>query len=127
MRVMLKSKIHRATVTRTDLDYEGSIGIAQDVLDAADLLPYEQVHVLDITSGARLETYVIPELRGSGTLAIYGAAARLVSVGDLIIILAYQLVDDADAALARPHLVYVDSKNRIRSDSPAPAQLNERA
>ncbi len=115
MRIMLKSKIHRATVTKSDADYEGSIGIAADLLEAANLLPYEQVHVLDITNGARLETYVIPERSGSGTVAIYGAAARLVAEGDLVIILAYQLLPESEAQRVTPAVVYVDEENRPRS------------
>ena len=111
MRMMLKSKIHRATVTKTDLDYEGSIGIAEDLLSAADILPYEQVHVLDISNGARLETYAISEACGSGTVALYGAAAYLVRPGDRVIILAYQPVTDAEAQAVQPRVVYLDENN----------------
>ena len=111
MRVMLKSKIHRATVTKVDADYEGSIGLATDLLEAADVLPYEQVHVLDITSGVRLETYAIAEPAGSGVVAIYGAAARLIAPGDLVIILAYETMPDAEARRVQPRVVYVDQRN----------------
>src|SRR5918997_5242604 len=92
MRVMMKSKIHRATVTQADLDYVGSVAIDIDLMDAADLLEGEQVTIADITNGARLETYVIPAPRGSGTISINGAAAHLVSPGDLVIIMGYCMV-----------------------------------
>jgi aspartate 1-decarboxylase len=115
MRTMLKSKIHRATVTEANLDYEGSITIDRDLMDAADILPYEQVHVLDINNGSRLETYVIEGERGSGVICINGAAARLVSEGDKVIIVSYQTVSEADAVNLVPKLVYVNSQNAIVS------------
>ncbi len=96
-RTMLTSKIHRATVTQADLHYVGSVTVDEDLLDAADLLPGEQVAIVDITNGARLETYVIPGPRGSGVIGINGAAARLVHPGDLVILLAYGLLDAAEA------------------------------
>lgn len=108
---MLKSKIHRATVTATDPDYEGSAGIDASLLSAADILPYEQVHVLDITNGQRFETYAIPERAGSGAINIYGAAARLVAPGDLVIILAYHLVPDDALCRSTPRIVFVDAAN----------------
>ena len=113
MRTMLKSKIHRATVTEANIQYEGSITIDKTLMEAADILPYEQVHVLDIDNGARLETYVIEGERGSGVICINGAAARLVSAGDKVIIISYQTVSEADAADLVPRLVYVDSRNAI--------------
>jgi len=113
MRTMLKSKIHRATVTEANIQYEGSITIDKDLMEAADFLPYEQVHVLDIDNGSRLETYVIEGERGSGAICINGAAARLVSAGDKVIIISYQAVSEADAANLVPKLVYVDSQNAI--------------
>ncbi len=113
MRTMLKSKIHRATVTEANIQYEGSITIDKDLMEAADMLPYEQVHVLDIDNGARLETYVIEGERGTGVICINGAAARLVSAGDKVIIISYQTVSEADAIDLVPRLVYVDSKNAI--------------
>ena len=113
MRVMLKSKIHRATVTQADLDYVGSVGIDRDLMDAADLLEGEQVTIADITNGARLETYVIPAPRGSGTITINGAAAHLAHQGDLVIIMSYSVLDDADARTVKPKVVHVDSANRI--------------
>ena len=112
MRIILKSKIHRATVTDVNLDYEGSIGIDSELLHAADLLPYEQVHVLDLNNGARFETYTMEEPAASGRIAIYGAAARLVAQGDSLIILSYQVLPDEEAQQARPRIVYVDEKNR---------------
>jgi len=113
MRTMLKSKIHRATVTEANIQYEGSITIDKDLMEAADFLSYEQVHVLDIDNGSRLETYVIEGERGSGEVCINGAAARLVSAGDKVIIISYQAVSEADAANLVPKLVYVNSHNAI--------------
>ncbi|MCJ7523397.1 MAG: aspartate 1-decarboxylase [Dehalococcoidia bacterium] len=113
MRTMLKSKIHRATVTEANINYEGSITIDKNLMEAADILPYEQVHVLDIDNGARLETYVIEGERGSGVICINGAAARLVAAGDKVIIISYQTVSEADALDLVPKLVYVDSNNAI--------------
>jgi len=113
LRTMLKSKIHRATVTRADLHYVGSITIDAELIDAADLLPGELVHVVDITNGARLETYVIEGERHSGEIGINGAAARLIQPGDLVIIIGYGLVPDAEAAGIKPKVVHVDAGNRI--------------
>jgi len=113
MRTMLKSKIHSATVTEANIQYEGSITIDKDLMEAADILPYEQVHVLDINNGSRLKTYVIEGERGSGAICINGAAARLVSAGDKVIILSYLTVSEADAANHVPKLVHVDSHNAI--------------
>jgi aspartate 1-decarboxylase len=113
MRFMMKSKIHRATVTQADLHYVGSIGIDQDLMEAADLLEGEKVAIVDITNGARLETYVIPAPRGSGTITINGAAARLVSAGDLVIIISYTMLEDAEARKLVPTVVHVDEQNRV--------------
>jgi aspartate 1-decarboxylase len=113
MRTVLKSKIHRATVTQADLTYEGSITIDRRLLEAADILPYEQVHVLDVNNGNRLTTYAIEGERDSGQICINGAAARLVSPGDVVIILTYNTVTDAEAREQQPSLVYVDGDNRI--------------
>lgn len=113
MRVMLKSKIHRATVTQADLHYVGSIAIDRALMEAADLLEGERVVIADITNGARLETYVIPAPAGSGTIGINGAAAHLVSEGDLVIIMSYAMVDDAEARRLKPRVVHVDDRNRI--------------
>ena len=113
MRIMMKSKIHRATVTEADLHYVGSIGIDRDLMDAADVLEGEKVTIADITNGARLETYVIPAPRGSGIITINGAAAHLVNAGDLVIIISYAMVDDAEARTLRPTVVHVDENNRV--------------
>ena len=113
MRTMLKGKIHRARVTRCNVDYEGSITIDRDLMEAADLLPYERVDVLNINNGARFNTYAIEGERGSGEICLNGAAARLVAKGDIVIILSYHVVTEDEAVTATPRLVYVDSENRI--------------
>jgi aspartate 1-decarboxylase len=113
MRVMMKSKIHRATVTQADLDYVGSVTIDADLLDAADLIDGEQVAVVDITNGARIETYVIPAQRGSRTIGINGAAAHLIHAGDLVIIMSYAVMDEAEARATKPRVVHVDGDNRV--------------
>jgi aspartate 1-decarboxylase len=122
LRTMLTSKIHRATVTQADLHYVGSVTVDQDLLDAADLLPGEKVAIVDVTNGARLETYVIPGPRGSGVLGINGAAARLVHVGDLVILIAYGAMDDAEARTRAPRVVFVDSENRVVGTGGDPAE-----
>ncbi|MCZ7416127.1 MULTISPECIES: aspartate 1-decarboxylase [unclassified Streptomyces] len=113
MRTMFKSKIHRATVTEADLHYVGSVTVDADLLDAADLLPGELVHIVDITNGARLETYIIEGQRGSGVIGINGAAAHLVHPGDLVILISYAQLDDAEARAYQPRVVHVDADNRI--------------
>ena len=113
MRIMMKSKIHRATVTQADLDYVGSVTLDAALMEAADLLEGEQVAIVDITNGARIETYVIPGERGSGVIGINGAAAHLVHPGDLVIIMSYALVTDAEARALEPKVVHVDEKNQI--------------
>lgn len=123
---MLKSKIHRATVTQADLHYVGSVTIDRDLMDAADLLVGEQVHIVDVTNGARLETYVIEGPRGSGIIGINGAAAHLVHPQDLVIIISYQSIPDAEARTFEPSVVFVDSDNRaieLHSDLAAPGVL----
>lgn len=112
-RTLMKSKLHRATVTMADLDYVGSITIDRDLMDAADLLPHERVQVLDVTNGARLETYVIEGERGSGTIGINGAAAHLVHPGDLVLIVSYADFEEAEARAWRPTVVLVDADNRV--------------
>jgi aspartate 1-decarboxylase len=113
-RVMLKSKIHRATVTDCDLHYVGSITIDPDLLEAADILEHEQVHVVDIDNGARFETYTIPGVRGSGEIKINGAAARLVHHGDTIIVISYGQYDKAELEDYEPRVVHVQAQtNRI--------------
>jgi len=110
-RTILKSKIHRATVTHADVDYIGSITLDTDLLKAADILPYEKVHVVDIDNGARLETYAIEGPAGSGAVEINGAAARLVHAGDRIIVMSYAQVSDEEARTMRPTVVLVDDRN----------------
>ncbi len=122
LRTMMTSTIHRATVTQADLHYVGSVTVDEDLLDAADLLPGELVHVVDITNGARLETYTIAGPRGSGVLGINGAAARLVHPGDLVILIAYAQLDDAEARTFRPHVVFVDAANAVTGTGDDPAE-----
>jgi aspartate 1-decarboxylase len=110
---MLRSKIHRATLTGTDLDYEGSIAIDRDLMDAADLLPGEQVHVLNLNNAARLVTYVIEAPAGSGTMLLNGPAARLGARGDIVVIIAYCAVEEEEARRLKPKVVHVDGQNRI--------------
>jgi aspartate 1-decarboxylase len=111
MRVMLKSKIHRATVTDCNVNYEGSVTIDRKLMQAADILPYEQVHVLDVNNGQRLITYAIEG--EAGEICLNGAAARLVQKGDIVIILTYTDVKEENARVHHPKLVYVDAKNHI--------------
>jgi aspartate 1-decarboxylase len=113
MRIMMRSKVHRATVTQADLDYVGSVTLDVALMEAADLLEGEQVAIVDITNGARIETYVIPGERGSGVIGINGAAAHLVHPGDLVIIMSYAVLDDAEARVIQPRVVHVDEQNRI--------------
>jgi aspartate 1-decarboxylase len=120
-RTMLKSKIHRATVTQADIHYVGSVSIDADLMDAADLLPGEQVVIADINNGARLETYVIAGPRGGGMIGINGAAARLVHEGDLVIIISYVVVADEQARTMRPRVVHVDEHNAITKVDSDPA------
>ena len=122
MRIMMKSKIHRATVTQADLDYVGSVTIDEDLLDAAELIEGEQVAIVDITNGARLETYVIPAARGSGAIGINGAAAHLVRPGDLIIIMSYAMLGEAEARALTPRVVHVDGANQVAKIGNDPAE-----
>ncbi len=115
MRTMLKSKIHRARITGLNIEYEGSITIDKRLMQEADILPYEQVQVLNINNGARFTTYAIEGRRESGDICLQGAAARLARKGDTIIILAYSQVADSEAEIFAPKLVYVDARNRITS------------
>ena len=112
-RTMLKSKIHRATVTQADLHYVGSVTIDADLMEAADLLEGEQVTIVDIDNGARFETYVIAGERGSGMICLNGAAARCVQVSDKIIIMAYCMMDEQEAKEHKPLVVFVDEQNAI--------------
>lgn len=113
-RIMLKSKIHRATVTDANIDYEGSITLDEDLMEAAALLPFEQVHIYNITNGERFRTYVIKGGRGKGDVCVNGAAAHLAKKGHIIIIASYAGMDEKEAAVHQPVLVYVDDENRIK-------------
>ncbi|MET7510919.1 aspartate 1-decarboxylase [Streptomyces albidoflavus] len=122
LRTMFKSKIHRATVTHADLHYVGSVTVDRDLMDAADLLPGELVHIVDITNGARLETYVIEGERGSGVIGVNGAAAHLVHPGDLVILISYAQVDDTEARSLIPSVVHVDARNHVVTLGTDPAE-----
>lgn len=114
LRIMCKSKIHRAVITKSDLHYNGSIGIDKKLLKASNIYPGEIVQVVNINNGARFETYAIEEPSGSGTIGLYGAAAHLGKPGDLVIILSYGLVDNAEARSIKLITVKVDNKNKIK-------------
>ena len=122
LRTMMKSKIHRATVTQADLHYVGSVTVDEDLLEAADLLPGELVQIVDVTNGARIETYTIAGQRGSGVLGINGAAARLVHPGDVVILIAYGQMDTDEAKEFAPSVVFVDADNRIVGTGSDPAE-----
>lgn len=113
-RMMLKSKIHRAVVTQADLHYIGSLTVDAELMEAADLLPGELVHVVDVTNGARLETYVIEGERGSGVIGVNGAAARLIHPGDVVIVIGYAMVTDDEARSLKPQVVFVDEHNHLQ-------------
>src|ERR1700704_5441766 len=113
-RSMLKSKIHRATVTHADVNYEGSLTLDADLLEAADILPFEEVHVWNVTRGTRLRTYAMEGPAGSGIVCINGAAARLAHPGDLVIIASFTQLDDSAARAHIPRVVLVDEANRVR-------------
>jgi aspartate 1-decarboxylase len=113
LRTMCKGKIHRATVTQADLNYVGSITIDQDLLEAANIYPYEKVQVVNIHTGSRLETYTIAGARGSGVICLNGAAARLNAPGDLVIILSYAQYEEQEVRQLTPRLVFVDAENHL--------------
>ncbi|NOK20630.1 aspartate 1-decarboxylase [Corallococcus carmarthensis] len=125
-RILFKSKIHRATVTQADLDYEGSVTIDKDLLKAADILPFEKVAVWNVTRGTRLETYALEGESGSGVICINGAAAHLNQPGDLVILATFAEVEEAEVANWKPTVVFVDGKNRavpgITEEIPGPAR-----
>lgn len=121
-RTMFKSKIHRATVTHADLHYVGSVTVDADLLDAADILPGELVSIVDVTNGARLETYTIAGERGSGVIGINGAAAHLVNIGDTVILITYAVMEDAEARKFEPTVVHVSADNTIVLQGTNPAQ-----
>ncbi len=110
---MLKSKLHRATVTHANLDYEGSCAIDRDLLDAANITPFEQLHIYNVSNGERFTTYAIEAPRGSGMIGMNGAAAHKASAGDLVILCTYADMSEAEAARFQPKLVYLDADNRI--------------
>ncbi len=114
MRTMMKSKIHRATVTGADINYQGSVTLDPLLMEAADILPFEQVHVVDVDNGARLVTYAIEGERGSGDVVLNGAAARLVTKGDLVIVISYQQLSADELDGYKPTVVFVDAHNRIQ-------------
>ncbi|TMC15584.1 MAG: aspartate 1-decarboxylase [Chloroflexi bacterium] len=119
-RTMCKGKIHRATVTQANLNYIGSITIDQDLLDAANIYPYEKVQVVNVTNGARLETYTIAGARGSGVICLNGAAARLNTEGDVVIIISYALYDEEEIRSLVPQLVFVDENNHLIEQKAVP-------
>lgn len=119
-RTMCKGKIHRATVTQANLNYIGSITIDQDLLEAADIYPYEKVQVVNISNGSRLETYAIAGARGSGVICLNGAAARLNSEGDIVIIISYGQFDETEVRSLVPHVVFVDEHNHITETKDVP-------
>jgi aspartate 1-decarboxylase len=111
---MMKSKLHRATVTETNLDYEGSLTVDQDLLDAADILPHEQIHVWDVTNGTRLVTYALSGERGSGTVCVNGAGAHLIKPGDVIIIATFAEIEDEATRRHKPLVVFLDRGNKVK-------------
>ncbi|MCC7495562.1 MAG: aspartate 1-decarboxylase [Fimbriimonadaceae bacterium] len=120
LRAFCRAKLHRVTITDANLNYVGSLTVDLDLLDAAGLLPYEQVQVVNINTGARLETYLIPGARGGGTICLNGAAARLGAAGDLAIVIAYGWLTEQELTEFRPRLVQVDADNRVtRIEEPA--------
>lgn len=124
-RILLRSKIHRARVTQADLDYEGSISIDQDLLDLADIAPFEKVEIYDVTNGNRIETYAITGKRGSGEICVNGAAARLVHPNDLVIICCYGMFAEPDIRKHKARIVLVDDENRAVEKSIRPVASRE--
>src|SRR4051794_3644928 len=112
-RHLMKSKVHRATITSADLHYEGSLTLDQDLMDAADLVNHEEIQVVNVNNGARFTTYVIPGPRGSGVVQLNGAAARLGMPGDLVILISYGVFDEAEVERHAPRVVFVDERNHI--------------
>ena len=120
LRTMCKGKIHRATVTQANLNYIGSITIDQDLLEAADIYPYEKVQVVNVTNGARLETYTIAGARGSGVICLNGAAARLTAEGDIVIIINYAQFNEEEIRTLEPQIVFVDEQNHLTEKKSVP-------
>ena len=125
LRTVCKSKLHRATVTAANIEYTGSLTLDAELMKAADILPYEQVHVVDVDNGARLVTYCIEGPAGSGTVCLNGAAARLVSVGDTVIIISYAQLSGDELGRLEPKIVLLNERNRIRQVTTATYQLSE--
>jgi aspartate 1-decarboxylase len=125
LRTVCKSKIHRATVTDANVQYMGSLTVDAELMKAADLVPYEQVHVVDVNNGARLVTYCIEGAPGSGTICANGAAARLISPGDKVIIISYAQLSPSELERFEPRIVLLDERNRIRQVTTAASQLSE--
>ncbi len=113
LRTLCKSKIHRGVLTGADLHYEGSLTLDRDLMDAADLMPYERVQVVNVNTGSRLETYVIEGERGTGTIQLNGAAARLGAAGDHVIVMSYAAYDESELDGFAPRIVFVDERNRV--------------
>ena len=126
LRILLKSKIHRATVTFVDLNYEGSVTIDEELMRAADILPYEQVHVVNVTTGARFESYAIAGPPGSGTVGMNGGAARLAQPGDLVILMTFAHVTADEVSSLRPRVVRVDARNRLVAVEERPELTGQR-
>ena len=127
LRSLMKSKVHRAVVTDAHLDYVGSLTLDADLVRAADLMPHEQVHVVNVNTGARFETYVIEGEAGSGIVCANGAAARLVQPGDLVIVISYGQYDEEEARRHSPRVVFVDARNRIVPEERVPRGRSRRA
>ncbi|MBI2104193.1 MAG: aspartate 1-decarboxylase [Candidatus Omnitrophica bacterium] len=125
LRTICKSKLHRATVTEANLEYAGSLTLDAQLMKAADLVPYEQVHVVDVDNGARIITYCLEGPSGSGTVCINGAAARLISAGDKVIIISYAQVTPAELDALTPKVVLLDERNRIREVAAVASRLSE--
>ena len=119
-RFMCKSKIHRATITQAELHYEGSLTLDAALMDEANLLPYEKIQVVNVNNGNRFETYIIEGERNSGVICLNGAAARLGMVGDRVILISYGILDDSELEDHKPHIVFVDEKNRIINTNKEP-------
>jgi aspartate 1-decarboxylase len=124
LRTVCKSKLHRATVTDANIEYPGSLTLDADLMRAADILPYEQVHVVDVDNGARLVTYCIEGAAGSGTVCMNGAAARLVSVGHRVILITYAQLSEEELERAQPKIVLLDARNRVRELTPGAYHLS---
>ena len=127
LRTVCKSKLHRATVTAANVEYTGSLTLDAELMRAADILPYEQVHVVDVDNGARLVTYCIEGRPGSGTVCINGAAARLVSVGEKVIIISYAQLSPDELERLEPKIILLDERNRVRQRATGAYQLSEEA